>query len=140
MRVTHHTPPSFTRTRAPSGCLLGPALALVPLLSAADPERLAHEKNCFSCHKVDGQRIGPPYVDVARKYRDDVHAKDKLIRQIERGSRESSEPPAPQQPLVATVSHFPTASDWHSVTMPPQPQVNPAEAESLAEWILSLVR
>jgi hypothetical protein len=42
------------------------------------------------------------------------------------------------QPIVGTVSGFPTAKRWRNVIMPAQPQVKPEEAKQLVNWILSL--
>ena len=61
------------------------ATLVVPALTNASPEDLAKAKNCFSCHKVEARRIGPPYIDVADKYSQDKDARTKLIRQIQDG-------------------------------------------------------
>ena len=115
------------------------ATLVVPALTNASPEDLAKAKNCFSCHKVEARRIGPPYIDVADKYSQDKDARTNLIRQIQDGGVEQSEKiDLPPQPIVATLSGFPTASQWHNVIMPPQPHVNAQEAKQQADWILSL--
>ena len=119
--------------------ILSSAALVVPALTNANPEELAKAKNCFSCHKVDAKRIGPSYIGVAEKYCQDKDAQAKLIRQIQAGGVDKSGKIAlPPQPIVATVSGFPTAGQWHNITMPPQPQVNADEAKQLADWILSL--
>lgn len=116
-------------------------LLLAPGSPSADPKDLAMAKNCLSCHKIEGKRIGPAYCDVARKYARDEDGKAKIIRQIEDGGIIRATPlDALPQPIVATVSGFPTAEVWRQVTMPPQPQVSLDEAARLADWILSLAR
>ena len=112
---------------------------VIPALTNANPEQLAQDKNCFSCHKIEAKRIGPSYIDVARKYCLDTNAQAKIIRQIQEGGiARLSNSDLPPQPIVATVSGFPTANQWRTIAMPPQPQVNAEEAKELADWILSL--
>ncbi|WP_333872896.1 c-type cytochrome [Methylobacter sp.] len=119
--------------------ILSFAALLAPVLTNADPEELAKAKNCFSCHKVESKRIGPAYIDVAKKYSQDKNAQAKIIKQIQDGGvHQADETALPPQPIVGTVSGFPTAHRWRNIIMPPQPQVNAAEAKQLANWILSL--
>lgn len=119
--------------------LLSLAALVAPALTNAGPEELAKAKNCFSCHKVEGQRIGPSYIDVAKKYSQDKNAHARIIKQIQEGDgHQSDETTLPPQPLVGTLSGFPTGHLWRNITMPPQPQVNAEEAKQLANWILSL--
>jgi cytochrome c len=87
---------------------------------------------------VEAKRIGPSYIDVARKYARDKDALIKIIRQIQEGGGcQSGDATLPPQPIVAKISRFPTAGQWAN-TMPPQPQVSAEEAKQLANWILSL--
>ena len=115
------------------------AAPVVPELTNASPEEFAKDKKCFSCHKVDGRRIGPAYIDIAKKYAQDKDAEAKLIRKIKEGSINPSDKiDLPPQPIVAMLSHFAMDDHWHKTTMPPQTQVNAEEARQLADWILSL--
>ncbi|WP_431266000.1 c-type cytochrome [Roseateles chitinivorans] len=94
------------------------AAALAALLSApsafASPE-LAQKKNCMACHAVDKKLVGPAYKDVAAKYAGDKDAVKKLSEKIIKGG----------------------SGVWGPVPMPANTQVNPAEAEQLAKWILT---
>ena len=94
------------------------AAALAALLSApsafASPE-LAQKKNCMACHAVDKKLVGPAYKDVAAKYASDKDAVKKLSEKIIKGG----------------------SGVWGPVPMPANTQVNPAEAEQLAKWILT---
>ncbi len=127
-----------TRKSLTSQVLLFAALGL-PEITNACPEVLAEAKNCFSCHKVEGNRVGPSYIEVAKKYSQDKNAVAKITKQIqEGGAHQLGTMDLPPQPIVGTLSGFPTGNQWRKVTMPPQPQVNTEEAKQLADWILSL--
>lgn len=77
---------------------------------------LARAKNCLSCHKVDGQLVGPAYRAIAARYANDSNAETKLAANIRAGGN----------------------GRWGVITMPPQPQVSEAEARALARWILDM--
>lgn len=76
---------------------------------------LAKTKNCLACHAVDKKVVGPAYKDVAAKYKGDKGAEAKLIDKIKKGG----------------------SGVWGNVPMPPNPQVNDAEAKQLVQWVLS---
>ena len=89
--------------------------ALGTLPAWADPA-LAQAKNCMACHALDRKVVGPAYKDVAAKYKGDKSAVDKLASKILKGG----------------------AGVWGPVPMPANAQVNEAEAQKLAAWVLSL--
>jgi cytochrome c len=95
-----------------------PVVALLALAAgpALADEALARSKNCFSCHTVDKKLVGPSYKEVAVKYAGQKDAVDKLAAKIQKGG----------------------SGVWGSVPMPPNGQVNEAEAKKLAGWVLSL--
>ena len=76
---------------------------------------LAKAKNCLACHAVDKKVVGPAYKDVAAKYKGDKGAEAKLIEKVKKGG----------------------SGVWGNVPMPPNTQVNDAEAKQLVEWVLS---
>lgn len=76
---------------------------------------LAKAKNCLACHAVDKKVVGPAYKEVAAKYKGDKTAEAKLIEKVQKGG----------------------SGVWGQVPMPPNPQVNPAEAKTLVAWVLS---
>ncbi len=92
--------------------VLGLAVASSPVLAQAD---LAKQKNCMACHAIDKKLVGPAYKDVAAKYKGDKDAPAKLAKKIREGG----------------------VGVWGQVPMPANPQVNEAEATSLAKWVLS---
>ena len=79
-------------------------------------QRLAQSKACLSCHQVDRKVVGPALKDVAKKYKGDAKAEDHIEGVIKNGSK----------------------GVWGAVPMPKQPQVNDADAATLAKWIMSL--
>ena len=93
--------------------------ALAATLSApsafASPE-LAQKKNCMACHALDKKLVGPAYKDVAAKYAKDKDAYKKLADKIVKGG----------------------SGVWGPVPMPANTQVSPAEAETLAKWVLTI--
>lgn len=80
----------------------------------ANPQ-LADAKDCFSCHSVDDQSIGPAYKDVAEKYEGQKNAEDMLIKKVMQGG----------------------SGTWGTTRMPANTQVNEEEARILVEWVLS---
>lgn len=82
---------------------------------------LATKATCMSCHNPDTRvlngtpLIGPPYREVAAKYRNDPDATSKLIAQMKTGGQ----------------------GKWGQVPMPPlAATVQPADMQKLADWIL----
>lgn len=91
------------------------ALALASGSAFAQME-LAKAKNCLACHALDKKLVGPAYKDVAAKYANDKDAVAKLAKKIREGG----------------------VGVWGQVPMPANPQVNEAEALSLAKWVLTI--
>ncbi len=98
------------------------AVALTGPAMGADPVALAGVKQCFICH--DGRSeirsmIGPPFRDVARRYKAVGNAKSMLVEVIQSG----------------------TEGHWAASKMPAasaRVPVSKEEAEVLAEYVLSL--
>jgi len=95
--------------------LAGLASALAAPAVYANAE-LAQKKNCMACHATDKKLVGPSYKDVAAKYAKDKDAVKKLSEKIIKGG----------------------SGVWGPVPMPANAQVNPAEAEQLAKWVLTI--
>jgi cytochrome c len=89
-------------------------LSLVSGAALADAD-LAKAKNCLACHATDKKVVGPSYKEVAAKYAGDKAAADKLAKKIREGG----------------------VGVWGQIPMPANPQVNEAEAKTLATWVLS---
>lgn len=89
------------------------ALALTSLPALANLD-LAQKKNCMACHAVDKKLVGPSYKEVAAKYASQKTAVDTLSEKVLKGG----------------------TGAWGPVPMPANPQVSPAEAKQLVQWIL----
>jgi cytochrome c len=94
-----------------AGSLLSSGIAF-----ADDDDEFYKTKNCFACHRIDRNHLGPPFKAIAAKYFEDKEADVKLAQKIRAG----------------------TVGAWGTVPMPEQAQVNDAEALKLARWILAL--
>ncbi|MDG0855552.1 c-type cytochrome [Roseateles puraquae] len=92
------------------------SLALMAAPAAFASQELAQKKNCMACHAVDKKLVGPAYKDVAAKYAKDKDAYKKLAEKIVKGG----------------------SGVWGPVPMPANTQVSPAEAETLAKWVLTV--
>lgn len=87
-----------------------------PPLAPVTPEVLASKFGCSpGCHNPTIKIVGPPFTEIAAKYRTDADALKKIDEQIHKGG----------------------SGKWGPVIMPPFPQVTDAEAKVLANWILS---
>ena len=75
---------------------------------------LAKSKNCMACHAMDKKVLGPGFRDVAAKYKGQKDAEAKLAASITKGS----------------------TGVWGPMAMPPN-AVTPAEALTLAKWVLA---
>lgn len=93
-------------------------LGVAGAANAATPEeQLAQKSGCFTCHSVDKKVIGPPYKEVAAKYKGDASAEAKLIDKVKKGG----------------------SGVWGSMAMPPNsPLVSDADIKTLVHWVLSL--
>lgn len=94
---------------------LAASLALLGATPAIADEALAKAKGCTACHAVKTKLVGPAYADVAKKYKSDKEAPDKLVTSIIKGS----------------------SGKFGPVPMPPN-KVTEEEAKKLAAWVLSL--
>lgn len=97
------------------------ALTLVPLLvagaalPASADQKLAEKKNCLACHSVKDKVVGPAFKDVAAKYAGQADAAKMLAEKIQKGG----------------------VGAWGQIPMPAN-DVTPAEATTLATWVLGL--
>jgi len=83
---------------------------------AREIQNVATKRTCFTCHNPDTKLMGPPYREVAAKYRNDADAIAKLMSQMEKGG----------------------VGKWGPVPMPALGAVVPPdERKALAEWVMS---
>jgi len=79
-------------------------------------EKLVVSKQCFACHQLESVTVGPPFVSVALKYRDDPNAVAHLTEKLRTGG----------------------GGVWGSVPMPPQVSLADSERDRIVRAILSL--
>lgn len=77
---------------------------------------MAKAKNCMACHAVASKIVGPAFKDVAAKYAGQKGAEDMLAERIVKGGK----------------------GVWGAIAMPANTQVSPAEAKTLAKWVLTV--
>ncbi len=93
-------------------------LMLATNAAAVDMPPLAKRNNCTACHAIDRRVVGPAWMDVAKKYKDDKEAEARLIAKVKKGG----------------------GGVWGSVQMPPQPAVKDEDVKQLVEFILALAK
>jgi len=54
-------------------------------LATEDQMVLLIKNNCMNCHKLSGKLIGPGFVEIAKKYKEDASAVEKLTAKITKG-------------------------------------------------------
>lgn len=100
------------KTLITAACLVTLAAPVTSFASMA----LAQKNACLSCHAVKAKVLGPAYVEVAAKYKDQKDAEATLAASIKKGG----------------------AGKWGAVAMPPQAALSEADAKALAKWILTM--
>lgn len=77
---------------------------------------LVSSLDCAACHKESEESVGPSYLSIAEKYKDDSHAIPYLSAKIIDGS----------------------TGVWGANVMPAHPAMKEADANAIAEWIMAL--
>lgn len=77
---------------------------------------LIDKSDCKSCHMIDARSAGPSYKDVAKKYKGDKEAVDKLAAKIIKGG----------------------AGVWGDIEMAAHPQLSVEDTKLMVEYIMSL--
>ncbi|MEJ8835889.1 c-type cytochrome [Ramlibacter sp. AN1133] len=70
------------RTSLAMACGLMTALAAQAAPDADAAQALMRKSDCFKCHAVDKKKDGPPFKEVAKKYKGKAEAEDKLVKHI----------------------------------------------------------
>ena len=84
--------------------------------AAMTGKALTQTMDCKTCHKESEASIGPNYLDIAMKYKEDPSALTYIQERIVQGG----------------------SGVWGEVTMPAHPNISGAESRQLAEYIVSL--
>jgi cytochrome c551/c552 len=102
----------------PFACSIALAAALLaaPVAALADEgaEALADRYHCFTCHRVEVRHVGPAFSEVARRYKEDPRALEKLSAKVRRGG----------------------TGNWGTLSMPPN-DVREADLHTLLRWVLA---
>ena len=85
-------------------------------LDNTSAEAMMKKQGCAACHTIDKKLVGPPYVEVAAKYKGDKDALTKLSDKVKKGG----------------------VGVWGQIPMPPNAQVSDADIKELVTWILTL--
>ena len=89
------------------------AASLVACNSFAN-EALARKNDCFGCHAVAVQLVGPAFKEVAAKYAGQSDAVELLVASVRNGS----------------------VGKWGELPMPAHPKLSAGDAKKLVEWVL----
>ena len=101
------------------GLTLGLALTL-PLAAEAkkaDPaaEAMMKKSDCFTCHSVAKKIVGPAYKDVAKKYKSDPKAVEKLSAKVKNGG----------------------SGAWGAIPMAAHPNLKDDQIKAMVQWVLA---
>jgi cytochrome c len=77
---------------------------------------LLKKNGCTACHSIDKKLVGPPYMEVAAKYKGDAGAAAKLADKVKKGG----------------------SGVWGQIPMPPNTQVSDADLKAMITYILAL--
>jgi len=91
--------------------------AAMPAMAAVDASAammLAMGNSCMGCHAIDRKMVGPSFQDIAKKYKGDATAEDKLATKVIKGG----------------------AGVWGMVPMPSHPGLSQADAHTIVQWVL----
>jgi cytochrome c len=78
--------------------------------------KLIEGSDCKACHSLDKKSVGPAYKEVAKKYKDDKGAAERLAKKVISGG----------------------GGVWGEVAMSAHPQLGEADAKEMVSYILSL--
>lgn len=56
-------------------------------IDAAAAEAMVRQNGCFKCHSIEKKKDGPPYKEVAAKYKGKAGAEERLITHITTGEK-----------------------------------------------------
>ena len=77
---------------------------------------LMSQSDCKACHAVDKKLVGPAFLDIAKRYKNDAFALSKLTGKVIKGG----------------------AGNWGDIPMTPHPQLAKKDVRQMVSYILSL--
>lgn len=84
-------------------------------LAVDDAVALLKKSNCMGCHKMEGKLVGPGFAEVAKKYKGDASAVEKLNAKVNKGG----------------------AGVWGTMPMPAMNNVKPEDIKIMINYILT---
>jgi cytochrome c551/c552 len=102
-----------TETNAPASNMVITQVSAPPT-AKLDGLAVINKMGCLNCHAED-KKIGPPYKQVAAKYKGKADAFEKISTQITKGG----------------------GGQWGTLPMPPFDMMTAAEIKAAADWILT---
>ena len=103
---THYTPQNLSKKEK----------ALAKLHSLPIGEQLAIKYKCLSCHKKDKKLVGPAFVDIGKRYKNDLNH---ISQSIINGSKKRWQ-------------------SSHGAVMPPFKDINQSDIKTISTWIINL--
>jgi len=103
-------------TQAPSSSLDTESLHSISPIQLERLKSLSRQKNCFSCHTLDKNFVGPSYKDIAAHYTSSPLVETQLTQRLLHGTR----------------------GKWGVIPMPSNPQLSEAEGREIINLILKL--
>lgn len=94
--------------------ILGNTAAMADSKLAEVNEALKNN-TCLACHAVENKLVGPSYMDVAAKYKDDAANAEVLRKHIKEGSKDI----------------------WGPIPMPPNPNVSDDDLTLIVDWLMA---
>jgi cytochrome c len=86
------------------------------LFAAQSGEELVKKNGCLACHSIKVKVLGPAYLDVSKKYKEDQEVFKKLSLKIRNGG----------------------SGNWGNIPMPANQNLTDTEIKAIISWILSL--
>jgi cytochrome c len=119
------------------GIALVTSASLASVAMAEEMPALAKKAGCTACHAIDKKIVGPPWMEVSKKYK----GASEMTATLTDGTVAKGKPIDVLQEKV----HKGGKGNWtaitHGVPMPPySPRVSDADIKTLVEFVLSLAK
>ena len=84
----------------------------------ADPTKKSLESmnGCYACHSVKIKVIGPAFIEISKRYKNQESANIQLVKKIKQGG----------------------SGNWGNIPMNAHPNISDTDLSSMVDWILTL--
>ena len=84
----------------------------------ADTSKRAIESmnGCYACHSVKTKVIGPAFIEISKRYKNQESANKQLVKKIKQGG----------------------SGNWGNIPMNAHPNISDIDLSSMVDWILNL--